>query len=716
MKKNEIKVGGHYRAKVNGKMVTVRVDAIRAALSRLSGAGKEGTYYDVTNLATGRKTTFRSAAKFRVEMGQPISNIKFRSGEQEKITPVKAAALLTNPGEGIEEALERVEGEQGSPFAASGGAKSRSGTSKSHTVGAPALLTTRPSPAPIQPINPASSPVAAAAKTAAPQGLAAALKAQVTAQPVDDSPHLIVEARAGTGKTTTLVEGLRRIKGAPTSGFVPSPQQQAVFDAMELSRGKVNSICFVAFNKSIADELKTRVPAGCEAMTMHSMGFRAIRKVFPRVDAGDRGKWLVTDLIAEIVGRDIRKLRRDPKWVVAIKATEELVGLCKMNLTGCDWSEGGDKWSDALDQLASHYNVDLNGSRDRVFDLVPKVLERCKDAARNGRINFDDMIWLPVVLNLPVERYDLLLVDEAQDLNRCQQALAKRAGKRLVLCGDPKQAIYGFAGADAESMPRMARELGGQGTSHPITAVVRPDGTIERGCVTLPLTVTRRCGKAIVAEAQRIVPDFEAFETNPEGIVRTSQFDHKSPKFIDTVADGDFILCRVNAPLVSQCFRFLKAGRKANIQGRDVGRGLISTVEKLAAGEAISVVELIRRLGEWLALELAKEHAKREPSENRVTALQDRHDCLLCFCDGAAASTDVIAKINAVFTDDKQSPGIKLSSIHRAKGLEASRVFFLKPKGTGPRMDKMKEWELAQEKNLEYVAVTRAINELVYVS
>ena len=688
MKKNEIKVGGHYSAKVNGKLVTVRVDAIRDSTTRHKTQGTAlATRYDVTNLSTGRKTTFRSAAKFRVEMGQPISAIKFGASK----TTVTTA--------------DKMEAEQ------------------------------RPDPTPVS--NSGGGRTASACPTnSGPSSLAVALKAQVTAKPVDDSPHLIVEARAGTGKTTTLVEGLRRIKGAPTPGFVPSPQQHAVFDAMELSKGKVNSICFVAFNKSIADELKTRVPAGCEAMTMHSMGFRAIRKVFPRVDAGDRGKWLVTDLIAEIVGRDIRELRRDPKWVVAIKATEELVGLCKMNLTDVSPSSESDPdWEqdvrDKLDSLASHYNVDLNGSRDRVFDLVPKVLERCKDVARNGRINFDDMIWLPVVLDLPVERYDLLLVDEAQDLNRCQQALAKRAGKRLVLCGDPKQAIYGFAGADAESMPRMARELSQvqhnfalAGDGSPGT--VKYDGYQGRGCVTLPLTVTRRCGKAIVAEAQRIVPDFEAFETNPEGDVSRARYEAEKnnntfgafglPTYHSQVQDGDFILCRVNAPLVSQCFRFLKAGRKANIQGRDVGRGLISTVEKLAAGEAISVVELIRRLGEWLSHEQSKESAKREPSENRMTALQDRHDCLLCFCDGAAASTDVIAKINAVFTDDKQSPGIKLSSIHKAKGLEARRVFILQPKGVGPRTDKMKPWELEQESNLRYVAITRAIEELVYVS
>jgi len=74
MKKNEIQVGGTYTAKVSGKLTTVRVDAVRE-ISGYRGssfpygiggrASPDRTVYDVTNLATGRRTTFRSAMKFR---------------------------------------------------------------------------------------------------------------------------------------------------------------------------------------------------------------------------------------------------------------------------------------------------------------------------------------------------------------------------------------------------------------------------------------------------------------------------------------------------------------------------------------------------------------------------------------------------------------------------------------------------------------------------
>jgi superfamily I DNA/RNA helicase len=520
---------------------------------------------------------------------------------------------------------------------------------------------------------------------------------------VDIAPHLVVEARAGTGKTTTLIEGLKRIKGIQSS-LVPSPQQVAVWEQMELSAGRAQTIGFVAFNKSIATELQKRVPAGCDAMTMHSLGFRAVQKAFGQVAVNS---YRVQDIISELLGQDTRELRRRKPEV--IKATEELVGLCKMNLVN---PIGGDDYG-MISDLASYYDVEVNGHSSEIFDLVPRVLERCKDVKRDNCIDFNDMIWLPVVLALNVYKYDLLLVDECQDLSKVQQELAKQAGRRLILCGDPKQAIYGFAGADAESMARVEKEL----------------ITTDRGCIHLPLTVTRRCSKAVVKEAQQFVTDFEAFETNPEGKISRANFKKQEGNqtnngwYGKSVSNGDMVLCRCNAPLVSECFRFLKLGRKATIQGRDVGQGLISTIKKVLKVkdevelERHSVVDLIAQLDDWLHTESTKERAKRNPSDNRLINLQDKHDCLLCFCSELQNAMQVVQKVNSIFTDDKSGTGIKLSSIHKAKGMEADRVFFLRPEGAPcPHPMAKSVWEQEQERNLVYVAITRAIIELVYVS
>ena len=83
MKLEDVKEGGHYRARVSGKLVTVRIDKIRRE-ERYSSQQPQGyatgklrtvkkTFFDVTNLATGRRIVFRSAAKFQFAASVPYT-------------------------------------------------------------------------------------------------------------------------------------------------------------------------------------------------------------------------------------------------------------------------------------------------------------------------------------------------------------------------------------------------------------------------------------------------------------------------------------------------------------------------------------------------------------------------------------------------------------------------------------------------------------------
>lgn len=533
---------------------------------------------------------------------------------------------------------------------------------------------------------------------------AAAVKKQNSAS---IAPHLIVIANAGTGKTFTIVEGVKELLGIK-SKFTPMPQQKIVWDKIKLSKG-ATSIQMVAFNKLIANDFAKKLPKGVGASTMHSLGYGAVRSAFKLAAKDAVRDDRVSEIICELMEMDIRELRA--KSFQTMKAVERLVGLCKQNLVGCGVLNDGidpliacpvtpSQWVDSLDALAGHHDVEMNGNKSEVYDLVPRVLSRCLDVQKDLYIDFNDMVWLPVVLDLPMVKNDLLLVDESQDLNRCQQALAKKAGKRLILVGDPNQAIYGFAGADAESMARMQSDL----ESSPA------------GCDVVPLTVTRRCGRRIVVEAQRLVPSFEAHKSNCEGSIGKLLFKTEtegSETFFDHVTNGDMLLCRVNAPLVSVCMRLLKKGLRAEIQGRDIGQGLIGTIKKM---QAYDVPTFIEKLSDWQHYEVEKELRKRYPSDARIIAINDKHDCLICFAEGAQTVEDITNKITRIFTDNRDQKGILLSTIHRAKGLESRRVFLLEPEGSGvPHPMAKSEWQLKQEYNLRYVAITRAIEELYYV-
>lgn len=493
-----------------------------------------------------------------------------------------------------------------------------------------------------------------------------------------NAPHIIVEALAGTGKTFTLIEGLNRIKGQFDDTIVGSPQQEVVWQAMQ--EGSVpHSICFAAFNKSIATELQSKVPQGCNAMTLHSLGFKSIRETYGKAKFNNYKVW---NIIEDILNKDIRELRKSNP--VLVYSTEKLVALCKQNLITMPAGKCyiQDELEKELADLASYYDVECNGKEEEVFALVPKVLRRCSEVTRE--IDFNDMVWLPVVNSLATDRFDLLLVDEGQDLNRCQQQLVLKSGSRIVLVGDRNQAIYGFAGADANSIDRMRGFLE------------------ERGEVeTFPLTVSRRCCKAIVSEAASIVPSFESLPDAPQGIV-----DRMDPeKLVEEAKDGDFIVCRVNAPLVSYCFRFLKEGRKANIQGKDIGKGLITLCKKLAKGNE-DISYLVQSVDDWYHQECKKENRKRCPRDSVLIALEDKHSCLMVFCEECLTLQEVIGKIDAIFTDDNKE-GVRLSSIHKAKGLESDRVFILNSDLLPHPMAKS-AWQQEQESNLKYVAITRA--------
>ncbi len=74
MRKSEIVVGGQYLARISGKIVTVCVDAIVDNTDRMPYYRSNHASYRVTNLATGRKVTFRSAAKFR-GVAEPVKGV-----------------------------------------------------------------------------------------------------------------------------------------------------------------------------------------------------------------------------------------------------------------------------------------------------------------------------------------------------------------------------------------------------------------------------------------------------------------------------------------------------------------------------------------------------------------------------------------------------------------------------------------------------------------
>jgi DNA helicase-2/ATP-dependent DNA helicase PcrA len=303
------------------------------------------------------------------------------------------------------------------------------------------------------------------------------------------------------------------------------------------------------------------------------------------------------------------------------------------------------------------------------------------------------MVFLPVVLGLKPKSFDRVLIDETQDLSRAQVELALmacRKGGRITAVGDTRQAIYQFRGADSRSIPNLIKRL---------------DATV------LPLSVTYRCARSIVAHVREIVPQIEASPSAPEGVVRE---DVSAATMLRDWRAGDFVLSRTNAPLVRLCLRALRQGVPAFVLGRDVGAGLRALVAKFKGTSPIGLVSFARtwRDGEHKRLRAAfgkpagvPGGAPLKKSEaDKLDAVTDRFETICALAEDVPTVAALLAKLGVLFDEVSRAPRLMFSSTHKAKGMETPRVWMLRGtyrRGAGE-----------EEDNLYYVAATRAEREL----
>ncbi len=464
--------------------------------------------------------------------------------------------------------------------------------------------------------------------------------------------NLIVRARAGTGKTTTILEGIQH-----------APERKVL-------------LC--AFNKSIATELQQRLGhGGAEAKTLHGVGFRFVAKNWEGVKIDGARAFKIA---AQVVGE------QEPDEVIETVAK---LATLSQEVLPFETSRGAlVRLAEAFDLTMDADMEDKGWTDERIAALALTVRDR--KAMKDGTIDFADMLWLPLRHGWAKGWWDLVCVDEAQDMNAAQLELATRCvrrGGRICVIGDDRQAIYQFRGADSAGLERMRKAL---------------------GAAELGLTTTYRCPRIIVAEAAKIVPDYAAAPNAPAGEIGTIGED----ALTDQAKPGDFILSRTNADLARVCLRLLRAGVRARIQGRDIGQGLIKIVAKLAIG-CPDVDTLMGRISAWQEREVARAERADKPAKAALVA--DQGDTLLEICEDLDEVADVAARIERLFAPDG-GPAVVCSTVHRAKGLEAGRVFILgwtlyfgKPRTS------RNEFPI-EESNLEYVAITRAQRVLTWVS
>lgn len=459
----------------------------------------------------------------------------------------------------------------------------------------------------------------------------------------NETGNLAVNAGAGTGKSFTLIQAAKALP----NNF---------------------NILYVAFNKSICNEMQPKAPRNMTVKTSHALGFNAVKKglnIRPRIDSSKVWK-IAKTLTPEKTPEDYKNRSAIVKLIDKFKMTQET----------------------DLDLLAARFDIDIDPNYLKRY--FGKILDASNDD--NSRFDFADMIYRPSIDACQFDSYDIVLVDECQDLNYSQQELLRRMQStnpdlRYIFVGDPKQAIYGFAGADVDSFNNLVEDF---------------------NCHQLTLSVTRRCPQAVVnlIKQANLKPGFKALPDAPEGIVGDwSEIGHGAPP---NPQPGDIMVTRCWAPALPVFYNLIKQGIGAQLIGRDFGKEIVKLIND---NKGHDLEKTLDNLEEWRDKQVAKINKRRiDPTHKntQIEMLDDKVDCILFLANECDTVLEVTTKIDNLFAERKEHNTVRISSIHRSKGLEGDTIWVIAP-------DKLPLYDSEQEYNLEYVAYSRAKKRLIFL-
>lgn len=478
--------------------------------------------------------------------------------------------------------------------------------------------------------------------------------------------NMIISAAAGSSKTTTIVNATRYI-----------PEEKRVL--------------FIAFNKDIVEKLREEVHRNnVHISTFHSLGYSIL---------------LENDVI------DHRTEINEYKYQTYIK--ENIDELTKHKETR---SLGGDRIHYItniikLSEYCRYYLAFSSREIKKIVELYGLSLVRdeiavCNEVLKWGSkhldtIDFTDMIWLTNQLNLITKKhqYDFIFIDEAQDTSIMQQKMIEKCfkrGTRFVTVGDDFQKINVWCGSSVDAINNFRK--------YPNTQDFQ-------------LPISYRCPKKIVELAKEYSSNIVAAPNAIEGEINQDVSIY-APK------NNDMVLCRTTAPLIKLHLKYLRNNKKSYIRGfedirqeyKELIQGTYSknidknclTYDGLVPKLYTSLFKEIDRLKQ--NLNLTDEEVMNHPN---VFKLYDNIQGILAISDGLTTTEELLEKIEIIFNGE-QKDSINLSTIHKAKGLEADNVFILHP-NLLPYPFAQQPWEVETERNLIYVAYTRAKKSLNFI-
>lgn len=475
--------------------------------------------------------------------------------------------------------------------------------------------------------------------------------------------NALIRAKAGGGKSSTAISSMKLIP-------------------------KTEKCLFIAFNKSIAEHLNEKLKSrpNCTARTTHSLGLLMIKRNLGSDIELDEYKYrnYVKTNITELTttNGEIKTRQQVEEYIDNIT---KLIDYARFNLAQSEKE---------INEIAQKYSIPVS------FDECI-VVQKCLEWGKTNTeiIDYTDMIWLPVELMLkPIGlTYDWVYFDEAQDASLCSIQLflkcIKRGG-RFVTILDEFQSINQFAGASEDAYEFLK--------NYPNTTLFE-------------LPISYRCAKSIIRFANNFVKDIFAREDAPEGIIVENCH-------VRDIKEGDMVLCRSKAPLINLYVKLLRKNVNCYIKGQDIGQNLIKELEKIKQDDLARDLDrdgVFVRLFDNLFTERNKLMLTRGLDYEDATLssyIMEKYDAinaLMILSERYNSKNELINHIQEIFKED--SKGVCLSTVHKAKGLESENVYIL-CNSSMPSKLAVHDWEKQQEKNIMYVAYTRAKNKMGFIS
>lgn len=479
--------------------------------------------------------------------------------------------------------------------------------------------------------------------------------------------NMVITAAAGSAKTTTIENCLR---------FIP--------------QGK--SKLFLAFNVSTVDKLKNEIVGsdGTRIMTFHGLGNRVLREngIITEDTVIDEFKY------SRYVKNNIESLTKYGEIAsMGILSVSYMANIISMINYARYYMAMRLR---EIEEVATIYGI--VPVRDE-YEVVRNALIWGEENIHE--IDHTDMIWLPNVLNLVTKRYlfDFIFIDEAQDTTLAHQELVDkcfRRGCRFVAVGDPKQQINVWCGAAVKAIENYEE---------------RPNTKM------LKLPVSYRCPVSVVEMARKFSPEITAAPGAKRGEIRYDV----SPNYAKA---GDMVLCRIISKLIEQYLAYLRNNKKAFLKGSDAVKSTYldmiaetnaTEIDSACVTENGLIPQLYRLYFNRLQSIQKKFNIDEEEAIYHYEALNlfDNIEALKVLSEGLTTVRELSNKIKTIFNgDDKDA--IILSTVHKAKGMEAENVFILCPSLMPSRLAR-REWEVQAEESLLYVAITRAKSTLNYI-